>query len=790
MSEGRLAELTTPLTTSKGDQTLFFIALEGFDQISRCFQYEVDASSEDPEIDPLDLLGQEVTVKVWSDQDNLDQTRYFHGVVDQFRFLGYDDDELYRYRLTLRPRLWQLSKTTDNRIFQEMSAREIVTEVLNQHGVTDHEWRGRSTLPPRDYCVQYGETDLDFVQRLLEHEGVFYYFAFEDGKHTLVLTDNFATLPTAEYCEDMRYSAGAKFVRSGPGMVGSFRRLDTITSGAHTLTDYDFTKPSADLMTRGNKPRAHGKKRRAHRDDKAKRYSYPGNYVDHGRGQDLANIRIDENISYGAQIEAHATSSMVASGYRFHLSGYYRDADNTLYAVERTDYVIWDGFYRARHFARLENDGPYDDGPGVEDAGCRVHFNLIPKTVPFRPARITPKPVMKGPQTAVVCGPAGEEIFTDEYSRVKVQFHWDRQGDRDEHTSCFVRVSSVWAGSGWGFIQIPRIGQEVIVDFLEGDPDQPIITGRVYNAEQMPPYGLPGNATQSGWKSNSSPGGGGWNELMFEDKTGEELVYFQAQKDHDELIKNNETRNIGNDWIEDVGHDATQSVGNNRTESVGNDKSTRVTRNRTVAIGNNDTESVGNNRSLTVGSDETINIGSNSTETIGENHKQHVGLTQTIVVGAARSDKVGLAESRAIGGAQTMTVGRERTVRVGGSQSRYVQSDDTFEVKGKQTTTIHKEQEVKVTKEQDFWVDGMQTFMVKDNMFHHTEKDGTFKADKNILVEAGDQLVLKCGKASIVLKKDGTITIDGKDITINGSGKIIVKASGEITMKGSKINQN
>jgi type VI secretion system secreted protein VgrG len=397
---------------------------------------------------------------------------------------------------------------------------------------------------------------------------------------------------------------------------------------------------------------------------------------------------------------------------------------------------------------------------------------------------------MKGPQTAIVVGPSGEEIHTDKYGRVRVQFHWDRLGGSDENSSCFIRVSSAWAGAGWGFIQIPRIGQEVIVDFLEGDPDQPIITGRVYNAEQMPPYALPGNATQSGWKSNSSKGGGGWNELRFEDLKGSEEVYFQAEKDHNELVKNDESRNIGHDFLEDVGNDATQNIGHDRTETVGNNKFTDVGVDRTVSIGQNDTETVGTDRSLAVGNNETISIGTDSTENIGSNHSQTVGLVQTIVVGAGRSDKVGLAESRAIGAAQTLTVGAKRTVRVGGKQARYVQSDDSFEIKGKQTTTIHKEHEVKVTKEQDFWIDGMQTFMVKDNMFHHTDKDGTFKAGKNILIEAADQIVIKCGKASIALKKDGTINIEGKDVSIDASGKINGVAKGEMTLKGSKINQN
>ncbi|RVC41610.1 type VI secretion system tip protein VgrG, partial [Mesorhizobium sp. M4B.F.Ca.ET.088.02.2.1] len=238
----------------------------------------------------------------------------------------------------------------------------------------------------------------------------------------------------------------------------------------------------------------------------------------------------------------------------------------------------------------------------------RIVLGLAPTKLPYRPPRITPRPIMRGPQTATVVGPSGEEIFTDKYARVKVQFHWDRLGKKDENSSCFVRVSQTWAGSGWGFIQIPRIGQEVIIDFIEGDPDLPIITGRVYNASQMPPYGLPGNATQSGWKSNSSKGGGGYNELMFEDKAGSELVNFQAQKDHNLLIKHDRTKLVQHDQSDRIDHDAKHSVGHNLDEDVGNNKTVKIGVDQTTDIGNNDTETVGANRSLTVMANETIHV--------------------------------------------------------------------------------------------------------------------------------------------------------------------------------------
>ena len=361
------------------------------------------------------------------------------------------------------------------------------------------------------------------------------------------------------------------------------------------------------------------------------------------------------------------------SGCTFKLAGFPREDQNQEYLVVSAEYRLFDPGYRS--------------GVDTEGENFQVVLGLAPTALPYRPPRITPRPIMRGPQTATVVGPSGEEIFTDEYARVKVQFHWDRLGKKDQNSSCFVRVSQSWAGSGWGFIQIPRIGQEVIVDFIEGDPDLPIITGRVYNASQMPPYGLPGEATKSGWKSNSSKGGGGYNELMFEDKAGSELVNFQAQKDHKLLVKNDREKLVQHDQSDRIDHNAKHSVGHNLDEDVGNNKTVKVGVDQTTDIGSNDTETVGVDRSLTVGSNETIGIGSNSTETIGIAHTQTVGAVQTITVGAARIDSVGASETRSVGGAQTNTIGATRSVTVKAAQSHDIGATDSWKVAADQSVS-------------------------------------------------------------------------------------------------------
>ncbi|AUH66536.1 type VI secretion system Vgr family protein [Paracoccus zhejiangensis] len=817
MSTERYATLQTPLafegSLASGNladfRGLAFLSMRGHDMLSQCFEYDITAVSGSPDILANDLLGEEVTLTLGIDTGALGEPRIFHGIVDSFRFAGLAS-EGWLYHLVLRPKLWLLSKATNNRIFQEQTVREIVEFVLNQHQVSGYDWHLNGPLPKREYCVQYGESDLNFVQRLLEHEGIFYFFRFEEGKHTLILSDSVPLLKdTGADPIVLRYGHELPDTRSQGGQIVNFSRVDSVVSGSHLLTDYDFEKPSADLT-------AQYENALSHKNSAGKRYSYPGNYIEHGRGDLQAKIRNQQDQAHAFLITALSNYPDPASGSVVTVTEFPRAAENASFAVERVDYDIRGGRFRSLAWQqrggerggegalttlfRAEENAALGAGRFLSmqefqareagDGGFSAIYRMVPSDHEYRPPRLTPRPAMKGLQTAVVVGPSGEEIYTDKYSRVKVQFHWDRLGGRNENSTCFIRVSSAWAGSGWGFIQIPRIGQEVIVDFLDGDPDQPIITGRVYNAEQMPPYALPGNATQSGWKSNSSPGGGGWNELRFEDKKGNEEVYFQAEKDHNELVKNNEARHIGNDFSEEVVHDATQWVGHDRTESVDNNKSTTVGVDRTVSIGNNDDETVGVNRSLTVGTNETISVGSNSTETIGANHSQTVGSNQTISIGIARTDTVGAAEVRTVGAAQTNTIGAERAVTVGAAQQHLIGADDSWTVADNQTINVGIDRSVTIGKNSSLTVGEASVISIGKSASESIGEDMAIKVGKDLIIEAGDSIILKCGSAAIAMKKDGTINIEGKDVTVTGSGKINVKADSDVTIKGSKINQN
>jgi type VI secretion system secreted protein VgrG len=772
-------ERATVVQTPVGAELLTFTHLVGRDEISRCFAYTVGFVSPSSDIDPLKMLGGVVSVEGESDPK-----RWFSGLVSEFRLTRIEDRLAY-YEAIVRPWLWFLGNATDCRIFQNMTAVEIVEKIFSKYGAAKFEKRLQGSYPSREYCVQYDESDLDFVQRLLEHEGIFYFFEHDEGKHTLVLCDAMSKLKPAPGYEKILYNFEGHGSRRDVEYITEWIPGSSVRPGAYAHTDYDFQKPGADLMAKSAQPFSH-------KEASGENYRQPGAHLDVGRGDTLAGIRREELQAAHQRITAVGTVRGLHSGCTFKLESFPRDDQNQEYLVISAEYRLFDPGYRTQNEAHSEN--------------FKVVLGVAPTALPYRPPRITARPIMRGPQTATVVGPSGEEIFTDKYARVKVQFHWDRLGKKNENSSCFVRVSQTWAGSGWGFIQIPRIGQEVIVDFLEGDPDLPIITGRVYNASQMPPYGLPGNATQSGWKSNSSKGGGGYNELMFEDKAGSELVNFQAQKDHNLLIKHDRAKLVQHDQSDRIDHDAKHSVGHNLDEDVGNNKTVKVGVDQTTNIGSNDTETVGKNRSLTVGANETIGIGSNSTETIGANHSQTVGIVQTVTVGAARIDTVGASETRSVGGPQTNTIGATRSVTVGAgqshnigasdaweigsSQSVQIGADQSFAIAGSKVSQIGKDRNTKIASNDVTEVGAARELKVAKGSMVRVGEDSTVNVGKTFVLEAGDSIALKCGSATITMKKDGTITIEGKDISVKGSGNINMKASSNITMEGSEIKQN
>lgn len=505
------------LKTPLGDDVLLLESFEGYERISTPYRFVLRALSENPNIDMKGLLYKPVVVTILL-EDNSE--RHIHGNIKRMRLAEFNADYLAAYEIEVVPWLWFLTLFTDCRIFQNKSVKEIIEGVFTDRGFSDYEWKLQGSYPKRDYCVQYRETDFNFVSRLMEDEGIFYYFKHDQSAVKLVLTDANQQLEPCPKKETARYTptTGGKLDED---TVFTLAQDFEVHTGNARLTDYDFEKPSTDLAATAT----------ATGDQKGEFYDYPGGYFTKADGDRYARIRLEEREARLNTIRGDSNCRGFVSGYKFTLEEHYRTDVNGEYLLTSVEHTARNTSYQSDR-----SDEAFYYGNRIE---------AIPADIPFRPQRLAQKPRIDGVQTAVVVGRAGEEIYTDQYGRVKVRFFWDREGKADENSSCWIRVAHAWAGKKWGSIYIPRIGQEVIVTFVEGDPDRPLITGRVYNQDQMPPYDLPGEQTKSTLKSMSSKGGGGFNELRFEDKKGDEQIFMHAEKDLDIRVKNNREEWIG-----------------------------------------------------------------------------------------------------------------------------------------------------------------------------------------------------------------------------------------------------
>ena len=568
--------------TSLGDDALLLDSFVGVERVSDPFRFVLRLLSPNPNVDMQSLLTKPAVLTF---QLAGDAERHIHGNICRMKLLEVGADAMAAYEAEVVPWFWFLTLFSDCRIFQNMAVPDIVEKVFKDRGFTDFRANLQGTYNPREFCVQYRETDFNFVSRLLEEEGIFYYFEHTEDKHTMVLADDVSAFAA---CPNQPNDASVQFAPTTGGrldndVVFTLEAEYRVQTGTASHTDYDFTKPNASLFATlaGTQ--------------KGEAYDYPGKYATKDDGDHYARIRLEE-LEVGISTVRGASNCMgFESGYKFTLTNHYRDAANM-------DYTLLMVEHRARNTS-------YSAGQ-VDPFEYKNRFEAIPNSVPFRPARRARKPVIDGTQTAVVVGKSGEEIWTDQYGRVVVQFFWDRQGTSNENSSCWIRVAQGWACKQWGYICIPRIGQEVIVSFLEGDPDRPIITGSVYNAVQMPPYTLPDNQTQSTWKSMSSKGGGGFNELRFEDKKGSEQIFIHGEKDMDMRIKNDRR-----EWI---GEDRHLVVVRDKLEKTGRDSHLDLTRDHI--------EKIGRDHHLTISGKEAISItGSHSLAVTGDVIEQFSG---------------------------------------------------------------------------------------------------------------------------------------------------------------------
>ncbi len=568
----RQAAIATPL----GEDVLLLVSMKGRERLGRPFEFELELASENAQIKFSEIVGQNVTIRL----EQSGATRYFNGFVSRFTQVSSQGDGA-RYSATVVPWLWFLTRTADCRIFQSMTVPNIIKQVFRNLGFSDFEDALTETYRTWEYCVQYRETDFNFVSRLMEQEGIYYFFKHEDGQHVLVLADSPSAHGPCPGYEQLSFQFSGAPV-SDQEYVKDWVVETRIQPGSCSLNAFDFQNTRKDLHTRAKIPRDH------HAAD-FDVYDYSADYIEAEDGETYARRRIEELQTQYEVATATSDSRGIGTGHTFTLKDHPRNDQNREWLVTGASYTL--------------EMGEFSAGGGASESAYSCTLTAIDSTQPFRPARTTVRPMIPGPQTAMVVGPSGEEIHTDEYGRVKVQFHWDRYGKADENSSCWIRVAQVWAGRQWGAIYTPRIGQEVVVEFLEGDPDHPLITGRVYNGQALPPYELPAKKTMSTLKSDSTKGGGGFNEIRFEDKKGEEQIFIHAQKNLDIRVKNDRFETIEHDRHVVVENEKFEQVKSHRNEFVEQNHLEEIGQDRNLTVKGKEAKEVGKSLSLTVKGD-------------------------------------------------------------------------------------------------------------------------------------------------------------------------------------------
>lgn len=510
------------LAVSGFSADLQVLKFDGSEALNQPYEFVVELVSERADLDLNALINQPAYLCFGPEQKGV------HGLI----YAGEQGDSgkrLTHYRISLRPHLAYLAHSVDQRIFQQLTVQQIITDVLNKHGIQGDAYRfqlGPYVYPERDYCVQYNETDLHFIQRLCEEEGISFHFQHRSDGHVLVFGDDQTVFPTLA---PLHYQPDSGMAADGAVIKSLLVTLETRSSAA-SMRDYNFEKPK--LTLEGSYA--------AEFLPALEVYEYPGRFADRARGKHLAK-RALERLRSSYEVAGGRSDANVACGYFLSISNHPREQYNDLWLIHSVE-------HQGRQPQVLEESVTSDVKPSDGfTQGYRNSFVATPWDIPYRPASLHRKGKVQGAQRAIVTGPQGEEIHCDEFGRVKVQFFWDRVGQADDKTSCWLRVSNSWGGDRYGAVTIPRVGMEVLVSFLEGDPDQPVISGCLYHKENAPPYALPEHKTRSTFKTNSSPGGAGFNELRIEDKAGQEQIFIHAQRDWDQRVEHDQKIHVGNE---------------------------------------------------------------------------------------------------------------------------------------------------------------------------------------------------------------------------------------------------
>ncbi len=725
---------------------VFLENFDGVEAMNSAFTYTLKLISEDGRIELKDFMGKMVTVEL--DQANSSQPRYFNGYITAARHAG-SDGGLSFYELTLSPWTKLLEHRRDHYIFHNQTLVATLEELFADYGpYAEHKFLVANPGPQETFRVQYDESDANYFNRRCEEKGWSYWFEHRADGHTLVISDDTTTQASAiEPIAQVRFQGGN--VKESVDSIDQWNGARTLQPSKVAVQSFDFKQPTFPLYSEQATNRVQGAKVLP-----MEVFEYTGAlaFANIGAGNDLAALRLEEFEARAKSFHGAGNHRALTTGRYFELTEHF-EHDAAEDSIER-EFLI----------TRLTHSGSNNYLQKGVDAVYRNTFSTLRRGVPWRPARNANSAPVAAPgiQTATVVGPAGEEIHCDEFGRVKVQFHWDRAGTMDDKSSCWVRVSSPWAGTNYGGIQLPRIGQEVIVDFLNGNVDQPIIVGRTYNQGQMPPWSLPAQKNQSGFYSKSI--GGGYdnaNVLRFDDTAGGEELWLHAEKNQLTEVENDEKKWVGNDRVKTIDRDETSLIKRDRTETVNHDEKITVNNDRTERVDHNEKISIGDNRTEDVGIDETITIGKNRTETVGSNEK--------ISIGKNRSENVGSNEDVTIGKNQKLAVGKSQKINIGTTKTETVKLISTFNVGIAQMTNIGAGYMLNVGAG---WMSTVGMAHI-----HNVGLKYSINVGKVYELKVGDSseirmdpksITLKVGKSKLVLQEDGTIILEGINIKQNG----------------------
>ncbi|MBK9259431.1 MAG: type VI secretion system tip protein VgrG [Polyangiaceae bacterium] len=748
----KLGDKNFKVTIGSGD-TLDVRQFSIHERLSSLFQVNLVAVSDNPSIEFDEVVGQPAQFSMSAGMHD----KFWSGICNHFEQVRHEPGGMSTYQFSIVPTLWLLTQRKNYRMHQQISEPDIVLKMLEEWGIKPVEQYDKGAYKKRKYRVQYNESDYAFMCRMLEDAGITFYFRQGEDETELVLSDaphsNSKREPSLTFKDDTSLTNAVH-----TEFVTSVRMGQRVRPGKYTMRDHDYRKPPTyKLMSMASKGLAI--------EEKLERFQYvPGAFLfgtdsgeatpsaddrgktrtDEKEAQLLAQKRLDAKRGSARTATFETNAFDLAPGVVLSITGHGHGAlgeDKTLLVVESSL-------------------------SGTTNGEWSQHCEVRGTDIPFRPELATPRPKTQGVESATVVGPPGEEIHCDEFGRVRVHFHWDRESKMDDSSSCWIHVSQPWGGAGYGGTALPRVGQEVLVDFLGGDPDRPVIVGRVYTNLQKTPYKLPDNKTQTGLRSNSTGGGGGYNEIMFEDAKGKELVNMQAEKDLKKLVKNDESVTIGHDRTKQIGHDDALVVGHDRTRQVVHDEMVQIGNDRTRLVGNNESITVGSNRTKTIGANETLTVGQNQSERIGQNRSVDIGLNHEENIGANMSLSVGGALSETVGKAKTETVALASAETVGGAKALTVGGAYAITVGGMMATNVALVQ---------------------------SENVGLTKT-----ITVGNKVTIACGASTITMDKAGTIVVSGKDISVQAQGTVNVDAQGVVNVKsaanvnvrGSTIDMN